>query len=146
MVIDTVVCSCTALVILSTGVLETGLEGTALTTAAFSAFWGNDVTASLFIGVIIALFAFTTAVVCAYYGELCVYYLIQNKKLARYLAYLFRLIMCLFAIVGFITPLEILWTNDFALAFCMYSCLLALLKCRKHIHALTKEYVESMGR
>lgn len=142
-VIDTIVCSCTALVILSTGVLETGLEGTALTTAAFAAFIGNEEIAALFVGIIVALFAFTTAVVCAYYGEICAHYLIKDQKVLKYAIPIFRFTLCMFAVVGSVTPLGILWTiNDYCLVICMFICMTALLLNRKHIAALTKDYVD----
>lgn len=142
-VVDLIVCSCTAFVILSTDVLETGLEGTALTTAAFATFFGNNHAAAWFIGIIVALFAFTTAVVCAYYGEICVKYLIKNKAAAKYVAYGFRFLICVFAVIGSITPLNILWTfNDFVLALCMFICMFALLMNRRHIAALTRDYTE----
>lgn len=143
-VIDIVVCSCTALVILSTGVLETGLEGTALTTAAFAAFFGSDKLAALFVGIVVALFAFTTAVVCAYYGEICVQYLVNNPKIEKYAVPLFRLALCIFAIIGSVIPLNLLWMiNDYCLVVCMFTCMTALILNRKHIAALTKDYIES---
>ena len=140
-VIDTIVCSCTALAILSTGVLETGLEGTALTTAAFAAFIGNEGIAALFVGIIVALFAFTTAVACAYYGEICVQYLIKNQKILKYVIPIFRFTLCAFAVVGSVMPLGILWTiNDYCLVICMFICMTALLLNRKHVAELTKDY------
>lgn len=146
-VIDIIVCSCTALVILSTGVLETGLEGTALTTAAFAVFFKNQQMAALFVGIIVALFAFTTAVVCAYYGEICVHYLLNNPKIEKYAVPVFRLAICVFAIVGSVIPLQLLWTiNDYCLVVCMFTCMAALLLNRKHIAQLTKEYVESIRK
>lgn len=145
--IDTIVCSCTALVILSTGVLETGLEGTALTTAAFASFIGSEKAAALFIGIIVALFAFTTAVVCAYYGEICVQYLIKDSRIVKYAVPLFRMTICVFAIIGSVIPLGLLWTiNDYCLVLCMFICMVALLLNRRHIAELTKDYVGSIKK
>lgn len=142
-VIDIIVCSCTALVILSTGVLETGLEGTALTTAAFQTFLGNQKLAALFVGIVVALFAFTTAIVCAYYGEICVQYLVNNPKIEKYAVPLFRFTICVFAVIGSVVPLNLLWMiNDYCLVVCMFTCMAALLLNRKNIAALTKEYVD----
>ena len=140
-VVDTIVCSSTALVILTTDVLGSGLTGTALTTAAFSAFFRNEQAGALFIGVIIALFAFTTAMVCAYYGEVCVKYLIRNQKISKYVDMVYRCLICLLAVVGSVASLEFLWSfTDFALAFCMFICMFTLLRCRKKVSDLTREY------
>ena len=146
-VVDTIVCSSTALVILTTGVLDTGLTGTALTTAAFSAFFHNAWYGALFVGIIIALFAFTTAMVCAYYGEVCVMYLIKNERISRHVTVIYRCLICVSAVVGSVASLEFLWSfTDFALAFCMFTCLFTLFMCRKKISKLTGEYVGTLTR
>lgn len=146
-VVDTIVCSSTALVILTTGVLDTGLIGTALTTAAFSAFFHNAWYGALFVGSIIALFAFTTAMVCAYYGEVCVMYLIKNERISRHVTVIYRCLICVSAVVGSVASLEFLWSfTDFALAFCMFTCLFTLFMCRKKISKLTGEYVGTLTR
>ena len=77
--IDTiVVCTFTALIILVSGVYAPGNEinGAALTSSSFAAaFTGGDVIVSISL----ALFAFTTILGWAYYGERCFEYLINNK-------------------------------------------------------------------
>ena len=77
--IDTiVVCTFTALIILVSGVYTPGNEinGAALTSSSFAAaFSGGDVVVSISL----ALFAFTTILGWAYYGERCFGYLINNK-------------------------------------------------------------------
>lgn len=145
--IDTIVCSSTALVVLCTGVLDTGLTGTALTTAAFSSFFHSEWMGAMFIGIIIIFFAFTTAVVSAYYGEVCVHYLIKSEKRCGSVVFVYRLFMCISAAIGSVTALELLWTFcDFALAFCMFICMCALMVCRKEVVALTKEYVSKYAK
>lgn len=141
--VDALVCTSTALVILSTGVLDTGLSGAALTTAAFATLMGNY-GAALFVGIVTMLFAFTTAVVCAYYGELCLRYVVGGTRVEKYLIYPYRFCMCASAVVGSVASLENLWgLSDLFLALCMFICLFALVKCRKEVAALTKDYVTS---
>ena len=77
--IDTiVVCTFTALIILVSGVYAPGndINGAELTSSSFAAaFTGGDVIVSFSL----ALFAFTTILGWAYYGERCFEYLIKNK-------------------------------------------------------------------
>ena len=77
--IDTiVVCTFTALIILVSGVYTPGndINGAALTTSSFAAaFSGGD----MIVSVSLALFAFTTILGWAYYGERCFEYLVNNK-------------------------------------------------------------------
>lgn len=145
--VDTIVCTCTALVVLSTGVLDTGLNGTALTAAAFASFFHNNQVTAIFLGAVIAIFAFTTAVVTSYYAEVCLRYVIKNRKIAQKAAYVYRCLLCLSAAVGSVSALETLWGfNDIALALCMFICMFALIMCRKIVARLTKEYVSTIKK
>lgn len=79
--IDTIiVCTMTALVIILTGVWNSGLSSSALTTSAFAVGFGSETAAGIFISVIILFFAFTTALVNIYYGEVCFKYLFGKKS------------------------------------------------------------------
>ena len=140
-IVDAVICSSTALLILSTGVLETGLSGAALTTAAFATVFGSRA-AAVFVGIIIFLFAFTTAVVSAYYGELCLKYIIQKEQIVKWILGPYKILMCLSAVAGSVMSLELLWgITDFFMALCMFICLFVLFLSRKKIAELTKDYI-----
>ena len=67
--IDTIiVCTMTGLAIIVTGVWNSGETGAALTASAFAAaFPGGD----YFLAIALAVFAFTTILGWAYYGEKC---------------------------------------------------------------------------
>ena len=144
--VDTLVCTSTALVILSTGVLDTGLSGAALTTAAFGTLLGERWAAG-FVGVITLLFAFTTAVVCTYYGEVCLRYVVRGLAVEKYLVWPYRLLMCGSAILGSVATLESLWgLSDLFLAVCMFICLFVLVRCRKEVAQLTRQYVASLKK
>lgn len=70
--VDTIiVCTMTALVVLCTGVWTEGGTGAALTATAFGAGFGNAIAGTVFVVAIITFFAFTTALVNVYYGEIC---------------------------------------------------------------------------
>ncbi len=80
--LDTVVmCSLTALVILTSGLWDCGLDGAALTTAAFSAVLGRY--ASAFIAISILLFAVASMLGWYYYGVCCLRYLSAKPYLTR---------------------------------------------------------------
>lgn len=96
-----VIASITALAIITTGVWETGLTGTELTSAAFDATYAGGhyvVTISL------VLFAYSTILGWEYYGERCLEYLFGTKPIIVY-----RLLWCGLIIVGAIGGLELIW-------------------------------------
>ncbi len=97
-----VICSITALAIVSSGVWQTGQTGAALTTAAFDAtFKGGGYIVS--IGIV--LFAFSTIVGWEYYGERCAEYLFGPKANMIY-----RIIWIPFVLIGAIGGLEFVWS------------------------------------
>ncbi|MBB6088568.1 alanine/glycine:cation symporter family protein [Wenzhouxiangella marina] len=101
--IDTlVVCTMTALVILVTGVVDTGLNGADLTSAAFST--GLPGPGGYVIIVAIAFFAYTTMLTWNFYGEKSWEYLFGRKVVVPY-----RLIFLVFVFLGAVGALELVW-------------------------------------
>ncbi len=101
--IDTlVVCTGTALVILVTGVLETGINGAALTSAAFTA--GIPGPGGYVVLVAVAFFAYTTMLTWNFYGEKSWEYLFGHRVVVPY-----RLIFLGFLFVGAVGGLELVW-------------------------------------
>lgn len=103
--LDTIVmCTVTALVILTSGVFTTtgNLNGMALTNAAFASVlgkWGGT-----FICVAVVLFAFSTLVGWSFYGVKCVEYLFGLKAVPFYQG-----IYCGAAVIGCTMKLEVVW-------------------------------------
>lgn len=100
---DTImVCTCTALVILTSGLWTGGMEGSDLTTAAFSqaltGVGGIVITIALF------FFAFSTILGWSYYGEKSFEYLFGEKPILLY-----RIVFILVIVVGSVAKLEIVW-------------------------------------
>ena len=117
-----IICTMTALVIITSGMYENkGLEGAALTAASFSK--------SLFIGkyvvsLALILFAFTTAVSWCYYGQRCVKYLTGSSKLSDF----FKYIYIIFCYLGSIGGLKFAWSvADTANALMVVPNILALI-------------------
>ncbi|MBD1401452.1 alanine/glycine:cation symporter family protein [Pelovirga terrestris] len=102
--IDTiVVCTITALAILTSGALATGETGAALTTAAFNV--GLPGTGGIIVAIGIILFAYSTILGWCYYGEKCMEYLISEKAVIYY-----RVVFVLFVFVGAVAKLDFVWT------------------------------------
>lgn len=146
--VDAIVCTCTALVIIVTGAWESGLSGAQLTTKAFALAFQSDFFGGIFISTIIVFFAFTTAIVCAYFGEICIGYLVKDMKGIRYF---YRAVMCLSALAGssafMVKHLNKLWlVGDFNLAVDTILSLLVLFLMRKEVFQSTREYKEILKK
>lgn len=100
--VDTIlICTMTALVILVTGQWSSGLKGAALTSSAFQVgFKGGGFVVSIGL----TLFAFSTILGWAYYGEKCMEFLFGKKSVLVY-----RLIYVPVVAVGAIGGLQEVW-------------------------------------
>ena len=130
-----IICTMTALVIITSGMYENkGLEGAALTAASFSK--------SLFIGkyvvsLALILFAFTTAVSWCYYGQRCVKYLTGSSKLSD----LFKYIYIIFCYLGSIGGLKFAWSvADTANALMVVPNILALIIMSKTYRKILNDF------
>lgn len=96
-----VICTMTALVVLVSGVWNSGLQGAALTSAAFE----EGIRGGKYIVSIgLTLFAFSTILGWSYYGEKCTQYLLGSKFITPY-----RLIFIPLVFVGSIGGLQSIW-------------------------------------
>ena len=132
--IDTlVVCTMTGLVIMLTGVLESGVSGASLTASAFgSALPGGELVVTL--GVV--LFATTTMIGWSFYGERCVVYLFGTKGILP-----FRILWVLAIPVGAGTDLGLIWlVADTLNAFMAIPNLIALLLLSPVVFQLSRSY------
>lgn len=84
--IDTIiVCTLTALVLLTSGLWNSGLRGAALTVAAFNA--SLPTVGGLIVSIGLILFAYSTIIGWAYYGERCAEYLWGYKAINYFRVY-----------------------------------------------------------
>ncbi|MDI6705788.1 MAG: sodium:alanine symporter family protein [Bacillota bacterium] len=97
-----VICSLTALAILVTGVWTSGETGAALSTAAFNQ--GLPGPGGVIVAIGILLFAFSTLLSWAYYGERCAEYVLGSK-----VNMIYRVLWIPFVVIGAIGGLEFLW-------------------------------------
>ena len=132
--IDTlVVCTMTGLVIMLTGVLESGISGASLTASAFgSAIPGGE----LVVTVGVVLFATTTMIGWSFYGERCVVYLFGTRGIMP-----FSVLWVLAIPVGAATDLGLIWLiADTLNAFMAIPNLIALLLLSPVVFTLSKSY------
>ena len=135
--VDTiVVCTMTAMVVLVSGMWDSGASGAALTSLAFGTALGNQAVGTIFVSVIIAFFGFTTALVNIYYGEICLSALKLDK-----LAIPYRILGCIFAIIGSVGALSVLWNLfDFFFGVCAVCNLFLCIAMRKQVWAIICDY------
>jgi AGCS family alanine or glycine:cation symporter len=132
--IDTlVVCTVTGLVIITSGIWSDGLNGAALTSAAFA---GALPAGGALVALSLALFAFTTLLGWSYYGERAVEFLFGIRAILPY-----RVLWVLAIPLGALTSLDFIWLLADALnALMAIPNLIALLLLSPVVFALTRDY------
>ena len=134
--IDTlVICTMTALAIMVTGVWASGESGAALSAAAFETAMpgvGEEILALL-----LAVFAFTTILGWAFYGEKCWEYLFGSKVEKP-----FRILWTISVFVGTVVSLDFAWLlADTLNALMAIPNLISLLVLTPVVLMLTREYM-----
>ena len=133
-----VICTITALVIVMSGALETGLEGAALTTEAFNLELPGG---GYLISFGIVFFAFSTLLSWEYYGERCAEYLFGPKANLPY-----RVIFIPMIVVGAIGGLRPIWAlADTLNGLMAIPNLIGLLLLSPVVIKLTKEFLTREG-
>jgi len=132
--IDTIiVCTMTGLVIVVTGVWSGGETGAALTSSAFGmALPGGQ----YFLAIALAVFAYTTILGWAYYGEKCWEFLMGSAVEVPY-----RILWTVFVLVGAITQLDFVWlVADTLNAFMAFPNLISLVLLSPVVVKVTNDY------
>lgn len=134
--IDTIiVCSVTGLAIILTGVWTSGVEGAALTIAAFDQALPNA--GGILVSLAQAVFAFTTILGWSVYGERCVEYIFGVRSIL-----IFRLLWIAVIPIGAMSDLSLIWLlADTLNALMAIPNLIALLLLSPVIIKLTKDYM-----
>lgn len=137
--IDTfVILTLTALVIISTGALETGLTGSGLAQAAFDAKFGSF--GKIFIAICMLFFAFTTIIGWYYFGEVNVRHLFGKKAVKIY-----SVLVVLFVVAGSVLKVQLVWDmSDMFNGLMVLPNLIGLLASGGVVAALTKKYEEHL--
>lgn len=132
------VCSCTAFVILISGLYETHeLNGIALTQAALQSEIGNF--GPIFIAVAIYLFAFSSIIGNYYYGEANIRFMTSNRLVLIVFRVLSGGVLVMF---GALSSLEIVWSlGDLCMALVTACNLVAILALGKYPFRLLTDYI-----
>ncbi len=121
-IIDTgIICTMTALVILTTGALESGFTGAELTQAAFTNGFGSFGTK--FVAICLFFFAFSTIIGWYFFGESNVKYLFGKKGILPY-----RALVSIVIVFGTVINVPLVWElADMFNALMVFPNLIALL-------------------
>ncbi len=133
---DTVVfCTLTALVILTSGVADSGLDGALLSAAAFESVLGSF--GGIFLTVSIAVFAFSTMIGWSCYGEKSFTYIFGEKYTVLY-----RVIFVAAVILGSVMQLGAVWSiADILNAVMAFPNLAALIVLAPKVRESTRDYL-----
>ena len=136
--IDTlVVCTMTALVILTANSWTQGVSAGQLTSASFAETLG--VTGELIVALATALFAYSTLIGWNYYGEKAIEYLFGSRAIRIY-----RILFIATVIVGAMMDLEFVWNfSDLMNGMMAIPNLIGLLILSKVVKAETDRYFKS---
>lgn len=130
-----VVCSCTAFIILCSGLYTSGANGIELTQLSLNSQIGDW--GSILIAVLIFFFAFSSIIGNYYYGECNLYFLTKSKK--ALLAY--RLGLGLLVLFGALTTLDLAWALvDFFMAIMTICNLIAIILLGKYAVRCLEDY------
>lgn len=139
--LDTIiVCTMTGIVIVLTGSYGSGLEGAALTTAAFESGLPIAVIGKYIVNIGLMFFAFTTIIGWNYYGERCIQYLLGIKGIKPY-----KILFIALVGVGPFLPLEMIFIiADIVNGLMAFPNLVGLIGLRKVVVEETEKYFEEL--
>lgn len=138
--VDTIViCTMTALVILVTGQWDSGLQGAALTSAAFdTGFKGGGV----IVAIGLTLFAFSTILGWAYYGERCTDFLFGKQAVTIY-----RVLYVPFIVIGGVGGLQEVWAiSDTLNGLMAIPNLIAVFMLQSVVFIMVKDFMKDPDR
>lgn len=134
-----VVCTCTAMIILCSGLYSTDLTGIELTQAALSFHIGEA--GRTIIAVAILFFAFSSVIGNYYYGECNIAFLTGKSKFAKPAIWIYRAVLLVLILVGSVMTVEIVWALvDFFMVIMTVCNLIAILLLGKYAIRLLDDY------
>jgi AGCS family alanine or glycine:cation symporter len=139
--IDTlVVCTMTALIILTANSWTQGVNASELTSASIAETLGE--TGRIIVAIATALFAYSTLIGWNYYGEKAIEYLFGPRAIAAY-----RVLFTAAVIVGATTSLEFVWNfSDLANGLMAIPNLIGLLLLAKVVKSETERYFSEIKK
>lgn len=135
--IDTIlICTMTGLALVLTGAFNSGLEGVAMTTAAFETAFPIAGLGKFIVNIGLIFFAFTTIIGWNYYGEKCLQYLAGIKSIKLY-----KIVFIAFVAVGpFLSVDTVFVIADIVNGLMALPNLVGLIALRKVVISETEEF------
>ena len=132
-----VICSCTAFVILLSGLYDSGRDGIILTKYALVSHIGEA--GGIFITAAIFLFAYSTIIANYFYGETNIRFITQSKTTIN----VFRIITGLTVVAGSVVSLKTAWSFvDLAMGAMTLVNLVAIIQLSPKVFALLDNYMQ----
>ncbi len=133
---DTIlICSCTAFIILCSGIFENGASGIELTQMALESEVGQI--GSTFVAIAVFFFAFTSIVSNYYYGETNLHFIYKSRTLIV----IYRLCVGAMVLIGAVSPLDFVWAlADLSMGLMTLVNIVAILILGKYAMILLKDY------
>ena len=134
-----IVCSCTAFIILCSGLYNSGANGIELTQVALSAHIGE--VGKTIIAVAILFFAFSSVIGNYYYGECNVNFLCNGKSYTKAVIRGYRVILSMIVFLGSLMAIDIVWALvDFFMVIMTTCNLIAITFLGKYVVRLLDDY------
>lgn len=145
--VDTLlICTLTAMVILTTGEWTSGRMGAAMSYHAFETGLNVQIGGVSMGGVVVSigllLFAFSTAVSWSYYGDRCIEYLLGPKSIVPY-----RYVYCVFVFIGAVWSQDLVWKFvDASITLMAVPNLIALIILAPMVRDMTRAYFQKKAK
>lgn len=133
------VCTCTAFIIMCSGLYDCGANGIELTQIALSAHIGEA--GKYIIAIAILFFAFSSVIGNYYYGECNIEFLCNGSRRTKSVIMAYRVILSLLVFVGSLLALDVVWALvDFFMVIMTVCNLIAILLLGKYALRLLDDY------
>lgn len=131
------ICSCTAFIILCSGLVESGHDGIVLTQHALDSELGGSGYGSIFVSVAIFFFAYTSIIANYYYGETNLRFIRNSSTVIN----IYRLVVGAMVYFGAVASLDIVWGfADITMALMTICNLAAILALGRYAIICLKDY------
>lgn len=137
------ICTCTALIILSSGLFDSGASGIELTQIALDSELGGS-RGTFFISIAIFFFAYTSVIANYYYGEANLIF-IFGEKTGRKVIFIYRFLVAGMVMLGSVVSLDTVWAlADLMMALMTICNLTAILPLGKYALLLLADYTRQL--
>ena len=134
-----IVCSCTAFIILCSGIYDNGLNGIELTQVALCSQIGEA--GKSIVAIAILFFAFSSIIGNYYYGENNILFLLQGKQCKSAVILSYRLLLGLLLVTGSLTTIDLVWASaDFFMVIMTVTNLVSILLLGRYAVRLLYDY------